>query len=144
MPLVHAGTCSSEARESIQRLTAPSTVLSGLYLYCNCWEDAHVAADNGEIPENYFWHAIAHRQEPDPGNSAYWFRKTGKHPVFKRLQEEAAALGYAPKPDWDPFAFIQFCMSGFSSEIAMQIQLIEWQLLFDHCAGDHCAGERTS
>lgn len=139
MPLVHAGTCPSETREAIQRLAAPPTVLSGLYLYCNCWDEAHEAADNGETPENYFWHAIVHRQEPDAGNSAWWFRKTGNHPVFPKLCREAAALGYSPKSEWDPFAFIEFCGSGSAVELAMRIQLAEWQVLFDHCAR-----ERTS
>jgi hypothetical protein len=143
MPLVHAGSASgcfsNETCTAIEQLAARSPVLSGLYLYCNCWDEAHEAADKGETPENYFWHAIVHRQEPDPGNAAYWFRKTANHPVFPRLRKEAAALGYAPTEHWDPFAFIEFCQSGSSKETATRVQLAEWQLLFDYCARERIA-----
>jgi hypothetical protein len=72
MPLVK--TQPIEAAINIESL--PGSVLSGLYLYCGCWDAAHSAADRIEDPTGYFWHAIVHRQEPDPANSDYWFRKT--------------------------------------------------------------------
>lgn len=134
MPLVRAGGAVPAEREAIRRIAAPSAVLSGLYLYCGCWEDAHKAADDGETAENYYWHAIVHRQEPDYGNSAYWFRQSGAHTIFPALREEAARLGYSSGPAWDPFAFLEFCQSPSSKDLAVKIQLAEWQLLFDHCA----------
>jgi hypothetical protein len=64
----------------------------------------------------------------------------GKHPIFPALCEEARLQRFDAGKEWDPFEFIQFCESARSrpgSEeegIAMRVQLVEWQLLFDHCA----------
>lgn len=136
MPL--AKTRPTEARINIDSLS--DKILSGLYLYCGCWDAAHSAADRIEDPTGYFWHAIVHRREPDPANSAYWFRKTGKHPIFPKLASEASNIGYRVARDWDPYAFIEFCESAAQrpgsteEQLAMQVQLVEWQLLFDYCA----------
>jgi hypothetical protein len=153
MPLVKTGSVSTHAGEDVKSLgSLPNSVLSGLYLYCNCWDEAHSAADSVEDPNGYFWHAIVHRQEPDSGNAGYWFRKTGKHPIFLQLAEEVEKIGYRGGREWDPFAFVEFCemaRTGSADEqlsaqaegsvvrvhqIATRVQLVEWQLLFDHCA----------
>jgi hypothetical protein len=123
----------------------PGAVRSGLYLYFGCWDAAHTAADSVEDPNGYFWHAIVHRQEPDGDNAGYWFRKTGKHPIFPRIAGEAREIGYRPGREWDPFAFVEFCESASrqpgsrEEQLAIQVQLVEWQLLFDYCArGQNC------
>jgi hypothetical protein len=140
MPLVRAGSLASEAREAVKELAAPESVRAGLYLYLSCWDDAHAASDVVENPDGYFWHAIVHRQEPDPGNAAYWFRRVGAHPIFPNLGAEAADRGYRAGLAWDPFAFIQFCESARKrpgskeEQLAREVQLLEWQLLFDRCA----------
>lgn len=78
------------------------------------------------------------------GNAAYWFRKAGPHPMFSDLAREVARITRKfPAADfrsgrWDPFAFISFCdrareQPGSVQELAaMEIQRVEWQLLFDH------------
>jgi hypothetical protein len=143
--LVRTGPVLPELRKAVGELQIPEAARSGLYLYCGCWDDAHSAADSVDHPDGYFWHGIVHRQEPDPGNAAYWFRKTRVHPIFPRLGEEAAECGYEIEPAasgraWDPFAFIEYCESARGrpgskeEQVAMKVQLIEWQLLFDYCA----------
>jgi hypothetical protein len=143
--LVRTGSALPELCNAVGELQIPEAARSGLYLHCGCWDQAHGAADRIEDSDGYFWHGIVHRQEPDPGNAAYWFRKTGVHPVFARLGAEAAACGYEAAPlasggAWDPFAFIEYCESARrrpgskEEQVAMKVQLIEWQLLFDYCA----------
>ncbi len=149
MPLA-GGTCSSA--EAARRLAAvsagalfpssraPEAALAGLYLYFSCLEECHNLAQRIETPEGSYWHAIMHRQEPDAGNSAYWFRRVGEHPIVPALRQAAAACGYPAGALWDPFAFIEACERARrrpdtdEEHIALEVQLREWQLLFDYCA----------
>lgn len=146
MPLT-CGECSNEAaRKLIRTLDAPEAVRAGLWLYFSCFEEAHTLVQDSESPESKLWHAILHRQEPDSGNAAYWFRKVGSHPVFSKLSHAVVKI-LREIPDaefragrWDPFAFISFCDRARSQpgsaheQAALEIQRAEWQLLFDHCA----------
>jgi hypothetical protein len=149
MPLA-SGTCSSaEAYRRLKaaspadlfpRSRAPEAAMAGLYLYFSCLDEAHTLAQAIETPDGSFWHGIMHRQEPDAGNSGYWFRRAGTHPIFPDLRDAAEALGYAAGPAWDPIAFIDACEAarrqpGSDRELLLQkVQLAEWQLLFHHCA----------
>jgi len=140
MPLA-AGQCSSaEARELVSRSKLPDLVRAGLYVYFSCWRDAHELVNDLETPDASYWHAIVHRQEPDPGNSAYWFRRVGQHAVFPSLLERAKEIGLAVEGTWNPIMFIDYCerarvRPGSEAERkAMEVQRAEWQLLFDHCA----------
>lgn len=156
MPLA-GGACSSP--EAAARLRsarpselfpgarAPEAALSGLWLYFSCLEESHRLSQQIDTTEGSFWHGIMHRQEPDADNAAYWFRRTGRHPVFEPLRQEAARIleafpevAFRPGPVWDPFAFIDFCEQARrrpgskEEEAARLIQRAEWQLLFDYCA----------
>src|SRR5262245_22618480 len=141
MPLA-GGTCSSpEARTLLQKATAaelfagsraPDAALSGMYLYFSCMDESHNLSQSIETSEGSLWHGILHRQEPDPGNAAYWFRRVGTHPIFPLLRTRAAELGVDFGPRCDPFAFIELCGTG--DPRALEVQRAEWQLLFDYCA----------
>ena len=147
MPLIRGDCVSEPARSALARQKpkvafpesrTPEAALAGLYLYFGCWEEAHAFTDAAESPENYFWHAIIHRQEPDAANSAYWFRKTGKHPVFAELADEAERHGFDTTRPWNPMTFVEYCSRAAAGSpdaaIARRVQLSEWQLLFDYCA----------
>ena len=114
--------------------------LSGLYLYFGCWKEAHETAQDVATPEGSYWHAIVHRQEPDAGNSGYWFRQVGAHAIFPALRDAAVEIGLDVGPLWKPEAFIELCeraRQSPGSEIerqAREVQRAEWQLLFDYCA----------
>lgn len=153
MPLA-GGVCSS--REAFARLRAtaadalfpaaraPQAAMAGLYLYFSCLDEAHAAAQEIATAEGSFWHAILHRQEPDPDNAAYWFHRVGRHATFPALAKEAAAIAAPAGIDlpsaWDPFAFIDLCERARRDpgskveQAALLIQRAEWRLLFDYCA----------
>jgi hypothetical protein len=144
MPLA-MGRCSSQ--EALRRLQSapalqvfPKTALAGLYVYFSCMDQAHEIAQDIASAEGSYWHAIVHRQEPDAGNAAYWFRQVGAHAIFPALRARAAEIGVDLGPRWDPFAFIELCerartQPGSAEERrALEVQRAEWQLLFDHCA----------
>jgi hypothetical protein len=135
-----------EPKELFPAVEEPEAPMAGLWLYFSCFEEAHKLADYCESPEGELWHAILHRMEPDSGNSAYWFRKAGPHPIFSELAREAARITHRLKDAefrtgrWDPFAFLSFCdrarmQPGSLQELcAMEIQRAEWQILFDYSA----------
>ena len=128
MPLA-SGSCSSEeARRLIQTHSShdlfpgafsPEGAQAGLFLYFSCLEEAHRVAQDLPTAEGSFWHGIMHRQEPDPENAAYWFRRVGRHAVFSNLRVAAAEilerypkLDFSAESRWDPFRFIEFCESA--------------------------------
>jgi hypothetical protein len=147
MPLAGGKCSSAEARDRLRVAAdlfpasrAPEAAFAGLYLYFSCWEEAHTVAQNVASAEGSYWHGIVHRQEPDAGNSGYWFGRVGAHPVFPALRERAAALGVDFGARWNPMAFIELCerargLPGSEEERrALEVQRAEWQLLFDYCA----------
>lgn len=147
MPLAAGRCCSAEARRRLSQATAPQlfpaarapqAALSGLWLYFSCLDESHRLSQEIETVDGSFWHGIMHRQEPDAGNSAYWFRRVGRHPVFPQLAKAAAELGYPAGERWDPFAFVDYCESaraGSAEErLALEMQRAEWQILFHYCA----------
>jgi hypothetical protein len=150
MPLATKECSSPRARDLLRnrsagslfpKARAPEAALAGLYLYFSCWDEAHELAQNVNTPDGSYWHGIVHRQEPDEGNSSYWFGRVGRHPVFPALSDEAARLDAAGfRGEWDPFAFIRLCEKARAEpgsdleRLAKEVQRVEWQLLFHHCA----------
>ena len=83
--------------------------MSGLYCTSSCLDEAHEIAQEITHPEGSFWHAIMHRQEPDAGNSGYWFNRVGAHAIFPALRDAAAEIGVNFGARWNPHLFIDFC-----------------------------------
>ena len=138
----------AKATELFPGARAPEAALAGLWLYYSCFEQAHSIAQDIAGPDGSYWHGILHRQEPDPGNAGYWFRRVGRHQIFPALHEAAVTilgeaagrLSWKPGSTWNPLDFIDFCelarqRPGSQDELAARrIGLAEWQLLFHHCA----------
>jgi hypothetical protein len=138
LPLVRTQSGAGQARELVKAAQIAGVLRAGLYLYFDCWNEAHETAQEINTAEGSYWHAIVHRQEPDAGNSSYWFRQVGAHAIFPELRARAAEIGMPTGTRWDPIAFIEYCgraKQGSEEErIAREVQRAEWQLLFAWCA----------
>jgi len=155
LPLTRSGNCTSHEAADIRRswasglspgARAPEAAIAGLLLLAGCWEESHEVSQDIASQEGSYWHAIAHRIEPDAGNAGYWFRQVGAHPIFPELQREALEILTRTHPKWelkrawDPFEFIDRCEEarrapGSELERAvLAIQRAEWDLLFEWCA----------
>lgn len=123
---------------------------SGLYLYFDILEPAHLLAQDIRGPMGALWHGMMHRREPDDGNVAYWFRQFGGHLALRKFgsqalkylrQESQTQLvkSFVTRKEWDPFFFIKACSvarkSGSADDIRLlnELQLLEWRILFEHC-----------
>lgn len=123
---------------------------AGLLLIHDFWDASHDAAqradDLGERFASAYWHGIAHRREPDPGNAAYWFRRVGTHPIFPNLAAYAKArIAESPGEGsagrlvaggvWNPLAMIELCGSaksgGPAEALALDLQREEMRLLLE-------------
>jgi hypothetical protein len=155
LPLTKIAKYTSEDAAAIQSMNpnllfpgarAPEAAVSGLLLLAGCWDESHQISQDISSPEGSYWHAIAHRIEPDASNAGYWFRRVGDHPIFAELRRRSSEIlqrSGAPwvlKPAWDPFVFIEWCdqarrAPGTKKErAALEMQRAEWDLLFEWCA----------
>lgn len=136
LPELGPGRPNASAKSAIEAVRLPPACRAGLWLYHDFLDESHAISQEDEAdPDRNFWHAIMHRREPDPSNSKYWWRRVGNHPVLAQFREHAPAVGYSYTT---PEAFVDFCErvrgSGSADELlARRVQLLEWQLLFDHC-----------
>lgn len=108
---------------------------AALWLYHDFLDESHSISQEIPSTTGSFWHAIMHRREPDAWNSKYWWQRVQSHPAIEHLVREAPSLKYTFT---NPSDFVDFCerVRGTESNeelIAKRVQLLEWQLLFDHC-----------
>ncbi|MFO0918748.1 MAG: hypothetical protein U0872_10595 [Planctomycetaceae bacterium] len=132
---------------------------AGLFQWHDALNESHecsqVIEGQGRHHAGDYWHAIMHRREPDYGNSKYWFRHVGRHPIFAELGQRVAPLIEADAPDWrdrllrdgwDPCAFVDFCeiavrqRNASHVELAETIQEIEMLLLLASTYADASKG----
>lgn len=104
-----------------------TAVAAGLHLLYDDLDGSHALSQTvegrGQHRNGDYWHAIMHRREPDYGNSPYWFRRVGSHPVMaelptvlERVRQEIPSPTldtWAPRlvknGVWDAFAYVDAC-----------------------------------
>ena len=132
----------------VRRLDFAQACLSGLWLWNDFLDESHRISQDLSGIDGSYWHAFMHRRELDFGNSKYWLRRVGNHPIFPTLAAAARILADdAPGParflgdhgSWDPFAFVDLCEravreGGEVEMLCRRIQKAEWELLFEHDA----------
>lgn len=123
---------------------------AGLFQWHDALDESHECSQSiegqGKHRAGDYWHAIMHRREPDYGNSKYWFRAVGRHPIFDELGRKAKPLIAAAAPEWqarllkdgwNPFAFVDLCENVADGRneawvtLAEAIQELEMLLLLD-------------
>ena len=124
-------------------------LLAGLWLWHDWLDESHQISQSIASPTGSFWHAIMHRREGDFSNSKYWYARCKDHPVLPALGANAQrvvnnmpadkSLLRLIMPAWNPAAFVDVVEQVHESPgdprhaVAVALQKLEWQLLFDHC-----------
>lgn len=141
---------------SLSARTPEITALqAGLFQWHDALDDSHTCSQSiegqGRNRSGDYWHAIMHRREPDYGNSKYWFRRVGSHPIFAELGRRTEPWistiasdwkSRLLKSGWDPFAFVDFCEMVATGQrpdwtpLAERIQELEMLLLLDRTYRD--------
>jgi hypothetical protein len=124
-------------------------VMSGLWLRHDWLDESHRISQGIESETGAFWHAIMHRREGDFSNSKYWYRHTDGHVLFGAIAARASEV-INPFPadksvfrliasGWNSAAFVDLVELVHDQpndprhRLAVMIQEIEWQILFEHC-----------
>lgn len=151
-PLVHGSPMRPRLRSELEEAALSSlfpmstrparlALSAGLLQIFDFWDASHAAAqeadDLGEVLHSAYWHAIAHRREPDAANSMYWFRRVGRHPVYAALARVAPEF-VGRGGGWDPGGFVAACTRarrGSEEEARCRsVQRVEMALLLDTTA----------
>ena len=126
-----------------------AALLSALWLRFDWLDESHRISQKIETPTGSFWHAIMHRREGDFANSKYWYARIGDHPALPTLAARAGDV-INPYPadksifritatGWNAAAYVDLVESihdrhGDSRHaLAVALQRIEWDVLFEHC-----------
>ena len=125
-------------------------MLSGLWLYHDWLDESHRISQDLHTPTGSFWHAIMHRREGDFSNSKYWYARCRHHPAMAAIAAMPRSvtataprdrlLGRLVEGEWDPDGFVNVVQAVHHQPddplyaACVELQRVEWQALFAHCA----------
>jgi hypothetical protein len=131
-------------------------MLAGLWLYFDWLDESHRISQSLESPTGSFWHAMMHRREGDFSNGKYWYARATGHPSMQTLAAQASAMLNQMPADksllrliangWNASAYVDLVESVHRRPddprhaVAVALQRVEWQTLFDHCTRQAVAG----
>lgn len=148
-PLLETLTVSTVLDRRPTDTDAASCVLAALWLWHDHLDPAHeiVQRVNDEIGS--YWHGIVHRREGDFSNAKYWFARGEVDGIVSTMTNRAEDLLRSQPADkqlfritangWNPSAFVDLAsrVSDHPTDplypLAVALQRMEWQVLFDHC-----------
>jgi len=124
-------------------------MLAGLWLYFDFLDESHTISQSLDDETGSFWHAIMHRREGDFSNSKYWYARCPDHPALPAIAAQAGKIVNQMPADksllrvvataWNPGGFVDLVQAVHGTpddprhKLAVALQRIEWQVLFDHC-----------
>lgn len=134
-------------------------VQGALYLYLDCFEEAHNVANAHEGTWQGNWlHAILHRREPDAANAKYWYARVQAPETDYRIIGWAAREVLGAKPpeglealaeavrksgSWEPEVFTDLCdryrkedPASPAYRLLALLQGIEWEGYLKSVLGD--------
>lgn len=138
--------CAAISFENVQSPPDAIAVKAGLFQIHGDLHTSHEYAQDcqgeGKHVAGDYWHGIMHRREPDYGNSKYWFRRVGQHPIFGELAKQAnSILEECASPNasewqqrmtqngWNSSAFVDLCeecANGRDQELTLAAKKIQW------------------
>ncbi len=127
-----------------------NVILSALWLWHDWLDESHAISQSLHSDTGSFWHAIMHRREGDFSNSKYWYARAGSHPALSVMANQAGSIVNQLPADksllrliasgWNPNAFVDLVEAIHDDphdprhRVAVQLQQLEWQALFEYCA----------
>lgn len=131
-------------------------LLAALWLRYDWLDESHAISQTIHTPTGSFWHAIMHRREGDFSNSKYWYGKCDAHPILATLAVQANSILHPLPADksllkltmngWNAGAFVDLVEAvhdrpdDSKHRVAIQLQRLEWKVLFDHGVRSAVAG----
>lgn len=170
--LVVAGATPAAAHQALdgvqpqQLLQRPITMpddaqaaLAGLWLWHGALHESHEISQNLASPTASFWHAIMHRVEGDFSNSKYWYHRCLSHHVIKQMGAIVSEVvgnlisdrqvAHAVHEGWNPIGFVDLVQAVHNKpddpryELAVRLQRLEWEGLFDYCVREAIDGDQN-
>lgn len=151
------------AQQLLQRpITNPDdgqAALAGLWLWHGALHESHEISQNLASPTASFWHAIMHRLEGDFSNAKYWYARCVSHHVIRQMGAVVSEVvggsisdplvAHAVHEGWNPDGFVDLVQAVHNKpgdprfDLAVKLQRLEWEGLFDYCVREAIDGNRN-